>query len=208
MSAPYGRSGPGHSNLGPCTRLHREDGEGLCVRGGENAAAGNPLRSRPPLRMTFEESPTAAIRASLCAVDRCGGRPPTCSSWPGAAHVALRSEIHPPIGQDPSRFKEHRSMRKTGRFVAVALLGISMLALQAAPSLASSHREAPFVAAQPQLDSTDLYAFVSPDKADTVTLISNWIPFEEPAGGPNFYSFATHTHYDINIDNNGDARPD
>jgi len=99
-------------------------------------------------------------------------------------------------------------MRKTGRFVAVALLGISMLALQAAPSLASSHREAPFVAAQPQLDSTDLYAFVSPDKADTVTLISNWIPFEEPAGGPNFYPFAPGAHYDINIDNNGDAKPD
>src|SRR5205807_2093321 len=69
-------------------------------------------------------------------------------------------------------------------------------------------RAAPFVAAQPQLDSTDLYGFVSPDKADTVTLISNWIPFEEPAGGPNFYPFAPGAHYDINIDNNGDAKPD
>jgi Domain of unknown function (DUF4331) len=73
---------------------------------------------------------------------------------------------------------------------------------------ASSHREAPLVSTDPQVDGTDLYAFVSPDKPDTVTLISNWIPFEEPAGGPNFYSFATHTHYDINIDNNGDAKPD
>ena len=43
---------------------------------------------------------------------------------------------------------------------------------------------------------------------DTVTLIANWIPFEEPNGGPNFYTFATDARYDINIDNNGDARPD
>src|SRR5437588_7052246 len=73
---------------------------------------------------------------------------------------------------------------------------------------ASSHREAPLVANDPQIDSTDLYAFVSPDKPDTVTLISNWIPFEEPAGGPNFYWFAQGVHYDVNIDNNRDAKPD
>src|SRR5437660_651437 len=54
------------------------------------------------------------------------------------------------------------------------------------PGNASSHREAPLVANDPQIDSTDLYAFTSPDKTSTVTLISNWIPFEEPAGGPFF----------------------
>ena len=42
----------------------------------------------------------------------------------------------------------------------------------------------------PQYDNTDVYAFVSPDKPDTITFVANWIPFEEPAGGPNFYSFA------------------
>jgi hypothetical protein len=73
---------------------------------------------------------------------------------------------------------------------------------------ASSHREAPLIAAEPQLDNTDVYGFVSPDKPDSVTLIANWIPFEEPNGGPNFYPFAEQTAYDINIDNNGDARPD
>jgi hypothetical protein len=76
------------------------------------------------------------------------------------------------------------------------------------PSVASSHREAPLTSADPQIDGTDLYAFVSPDKPGTATIISNWIPFEEPSGGPNFYSFAPGVHYDINIDNNGDARPD
>lgn len=53
-----------------------------------------------------------------------------------------------------------------------------------------------------------MYAFVSPDADDTVTLIANWIPFEEPNGGPNFYPWADDTQYNIKIDNNGDAVPD
>jgi hypothetical protein len=73
---------------------------------------------------------------------------------------------------------------------------------------ASSHREAPLIAGEPQHDNTDVYAFVSPNNHKTVTLIANWIPFEDPNGGPNFYPWATHTHYDINIDSNGDGRPD
>src|SRR5213078_4303434 len=64
------------------------------------------------------------------------------------------------------------------------------------------------VAADPQVDGTDLYAFRSPDRPGTVTFISNWIPFEEPAGGPNFYAWADGVHYDINIYNYGDAKPD
>ena len=75
-------------------------------------------------------------------------------------------------------------------------------------SRASSHREAPLTAADPQIDNTDLYAFVSPDRPDTVTLVSSWIPFEEPAGGPNFYLWAEHTNYDINISNNGGTNAD
>ena len=54
------------------------------------------------------------------------------------------------------------------------------------PGHASSHREAPLVSSDPQADATDVYAFVSPDAPDTVTLISSWIPFENPQGGPNF----------------------
>ena len=73
---------------------------------------------------------------------------------------------------------------------------------------ASSHREAPLISGLPQYDATDLYAFRSPDRQNTVTLVANWLPFEEAAGGPNFYSFANDAHYDINIDNNGDAKPD
>src|SRR5215831_4085059 len=73
---------------------------------------------------------------------------------------------------------------------------------------ASSHREAPLISGQPQYDNTDVYAFVSPDKPDTTTLVANWLPFEDPAGGPNFYKFATDARYDINIDNDGDSQTD
>jgi hypothetical protein len=50
----------------------------------------------------------------------------------------------------------------------------------------SSHREAPEISKDPVADSTDVYAFVSPDKPSTVTLIANYVPLQEPAGGPNF----------------------
>lgn len=73
---------------------------------------------------------------------------------------------------------------------------------------ASSHREAPLISGQPQYDNTDVYAFVSPDKPDTTTLIANFIPFQDPAGGPNFYKFARDARYDLNVDNDGDSLPD
>ncbi len=68
----------------------------------------------------------------------------------------------------------------------------------------SSHREAPEISKDPVADSTDLYAFVSPDQPGTVTLISNYIPLEAPDGGPNFYEFGDDVLYEIHIDNNGD----
>ena len=76
----------------------------------------------------------------------------------------------------------------------VAALAVSAPGLRGREASASSHREAPLIAADPQHDNTDLYAFVSPDKPDTVTFVANWIPFEEPNGGPNFYPFAAGSH--------------
>ena len=90
-----------------------------------------------------------------------------------------------------------------GLLTAVGFAGLGPLA-----ATASSHREAPLIAGTPQYDGTDLYAFRSPEKQNSVTLIANWLPFEEPAGGPNFYSFATDAQYDIKVDNNADAKPD
>jgi hypothetical protein len=93
--------------------------------------------------------------------------------------------------------------------VSAAALAVAVFAgLGPGAGVASSHREAPLVAADPQIDTTDVYAFVSPDKQNTVTLIANWIPFEEPAGGPNFYAFSPDARYDVNVDNDGDAVAD
>ena len=72
----------------------------------------------------------------------------------------------------------------------------------------SSHREAPEISKDPVADSTDVYAFVSPDSPDTVTLIANYVPLQEPAGGPNFYEFGDDVLYEIHVDNNGDGEPD
>ena len=72
----------------------------------------------------------------------------------------------------------------------------------------SSHREAPEVSKDPVIDSTDLYAFVSPDKPDTVTLIANYVPLQGPAAGPNFFEFGDDVLYEIHIDNDGDGQAD
>lgn len=69
----------------------------------------------------------------------------------------------------------------------------------------SSHKEAPGISGDPAADNTDVYAFVSPDDPETVTLIANFVPFEDPAGGPNFDEFGDDVLYAIHIDNNGDG---
>ncbi len=69
----------------------------------------------------------------------------------------------------------------------------------------SSHREAPEISKDPVADNTDVYAFVSPDRPDTVTLIANFIPFQNPQGGPNFYEFGDDVRYQINVSNAGKA---
>ena len=99
---------------------------------------------------------------------------------------------------------------RTRALTAAASLAVvaGLFALAPLTGGASSHREAPLVSADPQIDTTDVYAFVSEDRPDTVTLIASWIPFEEPAGGPNFYAWGDGVHYDINIDNDYDAKPD
>ena len=72
----------------------------------------------------------------------------------------------------------------------------------------SSHREAPEISKDPVADNTDVYAFVSPDAPSTVTLIANFIPLQNPMGGPNFYEFGDDVLYEIHVCNSGDAKPD
>ncbi len=109
----------------------------------------------------------------------------------------------------PSRTSHSRAKRS----VAVLATGTSLLAaavvgVAPGPAGASSHREAPMILGDPQHDNTDVYAFVSPQKSNYVTLIANWIPFEEPNGGPNFYPWAEGSKYYLNIDNDGDGLAD
>ncbi len=75
-------------------------------------------------------------------------------------------------------------------------------------SQASSHREAPLILQDPLVDNTDVYAFVSPDKPDMVTMIANFAPGSVPGQGPNFYPWSPDAQYNIKVDNNGDAKPD
>jgi Domain of unknown function (DUF4331) len=109
----------------------------------------------------------------------------------------------------PSLLKNRRSRGAIAAFASSALaFGGSVALLGADSSSASSHREAPQILSDPQVDNTDVYAFRSRDHPRTITLIGNWIPFEEPSGGPSFYPFANAARYTFKIDNNGDAKPD
>jgi hypothetical protein len=93
---------------------------------------------------------------------------------------------------------------------AVSGLALAVFVRGGGPSAASasSHREAPLISQDPTADNTDLYAFVSPDNPAMATIIANWIPGEDPAAGPNYYTFSPTARYDIYIDRNGDGNPD
>jgi hypothetical protein len=75
-------------------------------------------------------------------------------------------------------------------------------------SIGSSHREAPLTSLDPSADDTDVYAYTAKDAPDALTVVANWVPFEDPAGGPNFYKFDERARYYINVDNTGDGKYD
>lgn len=97
------------------------------------------------------------------------------------------------------------------RFGAFAVTISLMLGVMFAPfARASSHRDSPFISEDPAADNTDVYAFVSTEtgRSDYVTIIANYVPLQEPANGPNFYKLSDFVNYEINIDVDGDAKPD
>lgn len=102
------------------------------------------------------------------------------------------------------------ALRATVATGVALTLGAALLAIPMVPPLtrASSHREAPMISQDPAADNTDIYAFVSPDRPDSVSLIGCWYPFQEPGGGPNFYRFADDAEYVMHVDHNGDAKDD
>jgi hypothetical protein len=85
---------------------------------------------------------------------------------------------------------------------------IGALCAGAQAAAASSHREAPAIAEDQYADNTDLYAFISPDSADHLVVVANYVPLLIPSSGPNFYRFSDDAAYDVHIDNDGDAKRD
>ena len=96
----------------------------------------------------------------------------------------------------------------------LGLAGLACLLLAALahrlPVEASSHREAPFISEDPAADNTDVYAFVSYEtgREQYITLVSNFVPLQEPSNGPNFYRLSDFVDYEIHIDVDGDAKSD
>jgi len=94
------------------------------------------------------------------------------------------------------------------------LVGAATVAALAAGALAttgvfgSSHREAPRIMLDPSADNTDVYAFVAPDAPGKLTVVSNWVPLQSPAGGPYFGKLDPEAHYYVKIDNTGDGVED
>jgi hypothetical protein len=102
------------------------------------------------------------------------------------------------------RRKTGENMQRRNALILAAVIAL-MLPLS---SFASSHREAPGTTEDQTMDNTDVYVFRSPDAPNTVTIIANYIPLEEPSSGPNFYNFSPNGVYEIHIDNNGDGKED
>ncbi len=102
------------------------------------------------------------------------------------------------------------SMLAAGVIAAAALAALTAAFVGSGPGegTASSHREAPLISEDPVADNTDVYAFVSPDRPDTVTIVANYVPLEEPAGGPNFNGFGDDVLYELKVDNTGDGAED
>jgi Domain of unknown function (DUF4331) len=102
-------------------------------------------------------------------------------------------------------------MRRIAVILGLLISGV-ILAVTRGPSpeeaASSSHREAPAISEDPAADNTDLYAWRSVDQPNMLTIVSNWIPAEDPAAGPMWYRFSTKARYNVKIDRNGDARPD
>lgn len=101
--------------------------------------------------------------------------------------------------------------RYVTKISALAIMAGLMAGVMLVPSArASSHRDSPFISEDPAADNTDVYAFVSTEtgRSDYVTLLSNFVPLQEPANGPNFYKLSDFVNYEILIDVDGDAKAD
>ena len=102
---------------------------------------------------------------------------------------------------------ESRGSKTAAAWATAAAIALLVLLLPSV-AVASSHREAPLISADPEADNTDTYFFLDPVDGGRVVMIANWIPLEEPAGGPNFSHFGERIRYEFNVDWDGDAIED
>ncbi len=99
-------------------------------------------------------------------------------------------------------------MRRSTIIGAASVAALAAGAVAVSSGSGSSHREAPSILADPTADNTDLYAFTAPDAPNHLTIVANWIPFEDPSSGPYFGKLDPKAHYYVKIDNTGDGRED
>src|SRR4051812_33117784 len=99
-------------------------------------------------------------------------------------------------------------MRRSAVLIVALTAAIAAGLLAAVGAFSSSHREAPRIMLDPAADNTDVYAFTAPDAQDSLTVVSNWVPLEEPAGGPYFGKLDPRARYYVKIDNTGDGYED
>ncbi len=110
-----------------------------------------------------------------------------------------------------SKRSRRPAFRQIGILLCTLLTPILLIAtvfIAFNPARASSHREAPLISKDPFADNTDTYAFIPEGVTDRIVLVANWIPFEGPEGGPNYYEWDDSARYNIYVDNNGDATAD
>src|SRR3954467_7640331 len=96
-------------------------------------------------------------------------------------------------------------MRRVHGLAVALLAALAAGAIAVAIGFGSSHREAPLTSIDPTGDDTDVYAFTAKDAPGALTVVANWIPFEDAAGGPNLYRFDDRARYYVNVDNTGDG---
>jgi Domain of unknown function (DUF4331) len=94
------------------------------------------------------------------------------------------------------------------RRLLTALAALAAVAVAATLTFGSSHREAPRILKDPTADNTDVWAYTAPDAPGSLTVVANWIPLADPAGGPNFYPLDENARYYVKIDNTGDGYED
>jgi hypothetical protein len=108
--------------------------------------------------------------------------------------------------------RQRSGLISTSVTTAICSIALATAAAVIAPqrAAASSHREAPLITAMPKVDGTDWYMFRSYEtgRSDFVTMVANYYPLQDPFGGPNYFLLDSNARYDLNIDNNGDGKPE